>query len=400
MSTMTKTISPIKLPTYNDQYSATFDTFKSMDDFLFDLENILTDRKNVAIDTLCFVPITDKDNERYRLASFISNEAYEDACNNTGLGVVINGNLYPVGESAYKSVFDRAKIGGYSLKRLTPEKLSEVLNICNKLYKKQHALVYIANEKVRAILSGGSEKADGTITGGYTVMPVSDLLDCIMEKLTTEFPDYNFLEGFYDNYLVSATFDLNSEEIVCSYETLISSIPSFKGKKIKPVIRFSTSEIGLSCAQLTAYLAVDNYRIPIGSAVKCTHKGENTMTDFQSAISALYAKYKGFKENLDKLEEIIIEYPENCMEHICKKKLFPRAASYEAIAKFSACIKAGEKISALDVFFALQEIPFFLSVSEEHYSGIQKMQLDEKLIELIHDRRIWKNCDVAKGVEI
>ena len=42
----------------------------------------------------------------------------------------VNGELYPVRLTAYKSLLDRAKIGGTALPKLSREVLAEVLNKC------------------------------------------------------------------------------------------------------------------------------------------------------------------------------------------------------------------------------------------------------------------------------
>ena len=44
----------------------------------------------------------------------------------------VNGELYPVRMTAYKSLLDRAKIGGTALPKLSREVLAEVLNECLK----------------------------------------------------------------------------------------------------------------------------------------------------------------------------------------------------------------------------------------------------------------------------
>ena len=63
-------------------------------------------------------------------AAGTSQEAVEDTAENLGLAMRVNGELYPVRLTAYKSLLDRAKIGGTALPKLSREVLAEVLNKC------------------------------------------------------------------------------------------------------------------------------------------------------------------------------------------------------------------------------------------------------------------------------
>ena len=63
-------------------------------------------------------------------AAGTSQEAVDDTADNLGLAMRVNGELYPVRMTAYKSLLDRAKIGGTALSKLSREVLAEVLNEC------------------------------------------------------------------------------------------------------------------------------------------------------------------------------------------------------------------------------------------------------------------------------
>lgn len=86
-------------------------------------------------------------------AAGTSQEAVEDTAENLGLAMRLNGELYPVRMTAYKSLLDRAKIGGTALPKLSREVLAEVLNECPKLYSAD-ALLLIRDEKISAVHSG------------------------------------------------------------------------------------------------------------------------------------------------------------------------------------------------------------------------------------------------------
>ena len=75
-------------------------------------------------------------------AAGTSQEAVKDTAENLGLAMRVNGELYPVRMTAYKSLLDRAKIGGTALPKLSREVLAEVLNECLKLYEQDKWAIY------------------------------------------------------------------------------------------------------------------------------------------------------------------------------------------------------------------------------------------------------------------
>ena len=124
-----------------------------------------------------------------------SSEAVEDTANNLGLAIRVDGELYPVRGTAYKSLLDRAKIGGTALPKLTREELASVLNICLSHYHAD-ALVLIRDEKVSAVHSG--DEVD------YSVLPIHELLNELQQKLDLRFPGNAYETGYCDHAITSA----------------------------------------------------------------------------------------------------------------------------------------------------------------------------------------------------
>ena len=119
-------------------------------------------------------------------AAGISQEAVKDTAENLGLAMRVNGELYPVRMTAYKSLLDRAKIGGTALPKLSREVLAEVLNECLKLYSAD-ALLLIRDEKVSAVHSG--DEVD------YSVLSIDELLKVLQAKLDARFSGNEFESG-------------------------------------------------------------------------------------------------------------------------------------------------------------------------------------------------------------
>ena len=85
----------------------------------------------------------------------VSRDAVEDTAENLKLAIKLRDKFFPLRDTAYKSLLDRAKIGGSALPKLSREKLADVINACLALHK-DSALLLIRDEKVSAAHSGDS----------------------------------------------------------------------------------------------------------------------------------------------------------------------------------------------------------------------------------------------------
>ena len=175
-------------------------------------------------------------------AAGTSQEAVKDTAENLGLAMRVNGELYPVRMTAYKSLLDRAKIGGTALPKLSREVLAEVLNECLKLYSAD-ALLLIRDEKISAVHSG--DEVD------YSVLPIDELLKALQAKLDARFSGNEFESGYCDHSLVSASWRMpdQKEDLLGTYaKVLAAQGKATMASKLMPGIRFMTSDTGVASA--------------------------------------------------------------------------------------------------------------------------------------------------------
>ena len=175
-------------------------------------------------------------------AAGTSQEAVDDTADNLGLAMRVNGELYPVRMTAYKSLLDRAKIGGTALPKLSREVLAEVLNECLKLYSAD-ALLLIRDEKISAVHSG--DEVD------YSVLPIDELLRVLQAKLDARFSGNEFESGYCDHSLVSASWRMpdQKEDLLGTYaKVLAAQGKATMASKLMPGIRFMTSDTGVASA--------------------------------------------------------------------------------------------------------------------------------------------------------
>lgn len=320
-------------------------------------------------------------------AAGTSTDAVEDTANNLGLAIRVDGELYPVRMTAYKSLLDRAKIGGTALPKLDRGILADVLNACLNLYQSE-ALVLIRDEKVSAVHSG--DVVD------YSVLPINELLETLKRKLDLRFPDNEFETGYSDHAITSASWRMpkQKEDLLGAYtKLLIAQGKATMASRLVPGVRFMTSDTGVASAKVSALLVGGQHPIHIGSCIAVDHRHQSKVEDFDKALDQLFAQFGDSVSKLQRMLEIQLDYPVNAMTRVCKKLSMPKKAAVEAIAMYEMAYGGGAA-TAHDVFMAMQEIPFILKSENTPQSKL--LTIEENLARALTLR--WSDYDLAKPV--
>ena len=372
-----------------DSYHTTFPTFAEMFDYHLELSKSSRWTRS-PVKELKVEPLSENSPLYGNLSEFAvgtSAEAVEDTAKNLGLALRINGQLYPIRDTAYKSLLDRAKIGGTALPKLSREALSGILNSCLNLFGAE-SLVLVRDEKVSAVHSG-----DPT---DYSVLPIEDLLKILQDKLDARFAENEFESGYSDHSITSASWRMpkQKEDLLGTYTKLLAA----QGKttmaaKLMPGIRFMTSDTGVASAKVSALLVGGQHPIHIGGCIAVDHRHQSKVADFDSALDQLFAQFGNSVEKLQKLLEVHLDYPSNAMTRVCKKLSMPKKAAVEAIAMFEMAYGGGPA-TAHDVFMAMQEIPFILKSDNTPQSKL--LTIEENMARALTLR--WSDYDLAKAV--
>ena len=320
-------------------------------------------------------------------ASGTTQDAVDDTANNLGLAMRVDGELFPMRMTAYKSLLDRAKIGGTALPKLGRDVLAETLNACLHLYSAE-ALLLIRDEKIAAVHSG--DPSD------YSVLPINELLSTLTRKLDERFPGAVFESGYTDHSCSSATWTLpgQKDDLLGAYAKVLKEQgKSAMAAKLMPGIRFMTSDTGVASAKVSALLTGLQYPIHIGGCIAVDHRHQKKVNDFENALDQLFAQFGDSVAKLEKLLDIELEYPVNAMTRICKKLSLPKKAAVEAIAMFEMSYGGGSA-TAHDVFMALQEIPFILKSQNTPESKM--LVIEENMARALTLK--WSDYDLAKAV--
>ena len=156
------------------------------------------------------------------LGANISEDAVRDTTRNLGLAVRLNGLYFPLRDTAFKSLTDRAKISGTVLPKLPRQDLADVLNACLVLQRNAQALLLIREQKITAAHSGDERD--------YAILPIDKLMESLKSKLDERFPGSVFENGYSDHALTSAAWPLSDqrEDLLGTYRKTLSPKPIAK----------------------------------------------------------------------------------------------------------------------------------------------------------------------------
>lgn len=373
-----------------DSFYTTFPTYPSMLDY-HEVQARNSQWKHTQVRNLEVEPLDAKSpyfGNTAAFAGWISEEAVKDTAENLGLAIRIDGELYPVRSTAYKSLLDRAKIGGTALPKLDRGVLAQTLNACLKLFGSD-ALTLIRDEKVAAVHSGDAVD--------YSVLPIDALLRALQSNLDARFPENEFEQGYSDHFISSATWKLpkQKEDLLGAYAKLLASQGKTKiADKLMPGIRFITSDTGVASAKVSALLLGFQCPIHIGGCVSVDHRHGATIADFEKALDQLFAQFGDNIAQLQNLLDIHLVYPVNAMTRVCKKLCMPKKAAVEAVQMFEMSYGGGSA-TAHDVFMAMQEIMF--TMRAEKTSESKMISLEENMARALTLR--WSDYDLARKVE-
>lgn len=372
-----------------DRYSAQFKELPEMQSYHQGLRT-RSRWQRTAVKSLRVVPLSRTSplfSDHTGFDPAVSDDAIVDTADNLGLALQVDGQFYPMRDTAYKSLLDRAKINGTALPKLSRERLAEVLNACLALHK-DGALVLIRDEKVSAAHSGDAKD--------YSILEIDQLLAALKEKIEERFPGNVFTGGYSDHSMTSASWSLpgQKEELLGTYQKLLTAQGhGAVANKLTPGIRFNTSDTGMASAKVSAMLLGLQYPIHIGGIVAVEHKHQIKVSDFSDRLDMLFAQFGDSVSRLSKLLTIHMDYPVNAMTTVCKALKLPKKASMEAIAMFEIAI-GDNPATAHDVFMAIQEVPFILKTTGASESKL--LMLQESMARMLTLR--WSDYDLAKQV--
>ena len=295
-------------------------------------------------------------------------DVLEDTMENTSLLLKVDGKDYPVRSCALKTVLERARISGHALNKVSKSVFAEILNYCMGVASGD-SLIKIADEKVSAV-HGGDPK-------DYTVMEMLPLFKATSDFLNREYPGNTFMTAHFDHSIATAIWRLDgqADKLLDTYHREIAA-KGLQTEKMVPALRFSTSDVGMSGANLYPIFLVgaESRIVPLGYSIRTEHKNGVDMQYFEEQLRLVYAQFEKALDKQVQLMNIEIRYPVTTLMRVLKRIKAPKKASYEAMDYFVA-IHGDSPCTAYELFMQMSDVIF--SAQCDGASGLRIAQLEE-----------------------
>lgn len=232
---------------YADAFSSAFEEEKAFLDFLRERDDLGGWTKRHIRD-LRIVPLDDVATpEVDPLPGYTLDDLQAiltDTMANTQLMLKSKDLVVPIRSCAVKTLLERAKISGPALNRVEKPVLARILNHCLRIANGE-ALLRISDGKLSAVHGGDSSD--------YAVLEMPELFSRTVRYLNNHFSGCSFAGGFYDHSSATAVWEISDEALVQSYQDALDQHEIAHGT-LKPAVRLSTSDVGISGANLYSCL--------------------------------------------------------------------------------------------------------------------------------------------------
>ena len=259
--------------------------------------------------------------------------------------------------TARSTLYGSAKLEGSALGAMSPGRLAQTIN--NGLaVQKGEALLLIRAGKVSAIHSGAAS--------GYCIMPISRLVSGARRVLAEELGGMEFLSGRnqHDCSACVWTFPEAQDGIVHAYQNALrNSLPSQFSSNILPAVRFYAGDTARSSAKLLpVFLTHDGREIRLAGGVRVRHERsaqekKDGVALFEEEAGRIFAVFQEGIADLERLANLEILHPENCVVSLCRKFGISQKWGETAREETAILCRQSHCISAHDIYLSLGRIP-------------------------------------------
>ena len=311
-------------------------------------------------------------------------EIIADTMENTSLLLKVNGETYPVRSCAIKSILERARISGHALNKVSKSIFTQILNYCMDVASGD-SLIKVADDKVSAV-HGGDPK-------DYAILEILPLVQCVRSFLDRDFAGNHFLTANFDHSIVTAIWSLDGQanELMETYRQAVAEKGVTEAMSARPGLRFTTSDVGVSAANLYPILLLggSNRIIPLGDPLKLDHKNGADLDAFASSMDQLYACFKESIERQQQLLNVEIRYPYTTMLGVLKRIGITKKMSYEVADLFAGQSGVSSGCNAYQLYLAMSDVIFLAQC--EGASAYRIAQLEENIARAL--RINWHEYD-------
>lgn len=178
------------------------------------------------------------------------------------------------------------------------------------------------------------------------------------------------------------------------YKKLMQNYGRKTDKDIKAVVRITTSDVGVSGANVFYSLQEPTRNVILGNALKVTHKNCKGMEDFTENIESIFDYYREVLKGVMRLCDIWIEHPANAMAGIMKQAGFGKKLLAETVEQFKATT-GNEPCSAYEIYCGICESIIIARQEKTNERGL--LALEEKIAGCVSKR--WHEYDIPGTVK-
>lgn len=299
----------------------------------------------------------------------VENEDITTSMKNTRIAICLPYNdtmvLYPLRYTAFSHIQERSGISGSSISSLkerrranemAPDTRCKCINEGLDLYKDK-TLVLIRDGKCTALLSG--DESD------YSVMPTSELISILENELKNSYAGYEYAMSRTSHEITEVLYNLKDREL----EKRVFDVLTANGELVSNIslqVRLTTSDVGKCAARLTPIIYDEGKPIILGKSLSVEHKGgKKAMKAFEDITQRFLAKYRENITNLQKMMNITIHYPADCLKNIY--------TALKMTGHIAALRNCQERIvaehngtcSAYDIYWYLNEMLYMSEISNK-----------------------------------
>ena len=311
-------------------------------------------------------------------------EIIADTMENTSLLLKVNGETYPVRSCAIKSILERARISGHALNKVSKSIFTQILNYCMDVTSGD-SLIKVADDKVSAVYGGDPKD--------YAILEILPLVQCVRSILDRDFAGNHFLTANFDHSIVTAIWSLDGQanELMETYRQAVAEKGVTEAMSARPGLRFTTSDVGVSAANLYPILLLggSNRIIPLGDPLKLDHKNGADLDAFASSMDQLYACFKESIERQQQLLNVEIRYPYTTMLGVLKRIGITKKMSYEVADLFAGQSGVSSGCNAYQLYLAMSDVIFLAQC--EGASAYRIAQFEENIARAL--RINWHEYD-------
>jgi len=334
-----------------DIYSERFDDSKEMRAALEDIEADTTWSRGIVASEIRIKPIDNFPLMAEDIAKELGcdKDATLDTMSGTRLAITFNEATYPLRDTAMKSLLERAEVTGGVIRKMSPEELTQLLNLC--LPKANgNALILVRGRKVSAVLSGNN--------GGYEHLPMIELMKLTEDALTRRFGDKaKFVSGETSHSFMAAKYIIEEPALLKEYEALTKD--SAYGGPYTPSLAIYSADVGTCSATIAPSIkTARGATIRINGEMAIPHKKGATLEAFSEKLDEVFSKYVEFTTRLGRLAEVTISDPCKAFMLAAAKATLPKKLAKKALEDFTMYV-GDEESNAHDIYLGLCEILFY-----------------------------------------